>query len=104
MVGKPVEVVITSSPGCSARSFSRGEVSVAKATRLADDPEFTVRTCLRPSNEPSFSSNALLNRPVVNQKSRAESTRFRTSEAANTRPDTGTGDAPGTNCGDAAAA
>ena len=38
VVGKPAATVITSSPGRTRRSFSCGEVSALKATRLADEP------------------------------------------------------------------
>src|SRR6056297_122102 len=43
VVGKPAATVITSSPGCRAFPFSLGDVSAAKAIRLAEEPELTVR-------------------------------------------------------------
>ncbi len=42
VVGKPAPTVMASSPGRSRRSFSFGEVSALTASRLADDPEFTM--------------------------------------------------------------
>ena len=42
VVGNPVAAVITSLPGWTWRSRSKGEVSAEKATRLADEPELTV--------------------------------------------------------------
>ena len=41
VVGKPAATVITSSPGCSRRSPSFGDVSAVSASRLAEDPELT---------------------------------------------------------------
>ena len=38
VVGKPAATVITSSPGCSRRSPSFGEVSAETASRFADEP------------------------------------------------------------------
>ena len=40
-MGKPAATVMTSSPGLTARSPSRGEVRVMNARRFADEPEFT---------------------------------------------------------------
>ena len=82
VVGKPVAAVITSSPGRSRRSFSLGEVRVESATRLAEEPEFTVRAWRAPSLSASRASQASLNRPVVSQKSSAQSTRLCMSDAA----------------------
>ena len=39
VVGKPAATPITSSPGRTARSPRRGEVSAENAIRFADDPE-----------------------------------------------------------------
>ena len=50
------------------------EVSVEKATKFAEDPEFTVIKYLTPINCANFSSNKALKRPVVNQPSRDAST------------------------------
>ncbi len=41
--GNPAATVTTSSPGCSRRSPSFGDVNVLSATRFADEPEFTSR-------------------------------------------------------------
>jgi hypothetical protein len=56
-------------------AFSRGEVSAEKATRLADEPELTVSAERTPIRAASFCSKSSLKRPVVSQKSSAESTR-----------------------------
>ncbi|MNT93205.1 hypothetical protein D3C72_2346180 [compost metagenome] len=48
VVGKPAATPITSSPGLIARSPSLGDVRVENATRLAEEPEFTVIRCFTP--------------------------------------------------------
>ena len=73
VVGKPAATVITSSPFLIARSFNFGEVNVEKATRFADDPEFTVIKDLIPINDASSCSKLVLNLPDVNQPSREAS-------------------------------
>jgi hypothetical protein len=77
VVGKPVVAVITSSPGFRARSPCMCEVRPVRAVKLADEPELTVSTpfFITPRYWPSRCSNAALKRPVVSQKSRAESTK-----------------------------
>src|SRR3546814_5878883 len=99
VVGNPVAAVMTSAPGFRARSPISGDVSDAKATRLADEPELTVRTCLTPRNRPSRFSNCVLKRPAVSQKSSELSTRLRTSDGPKTRPETGTGELAGQKLG-----
>ena len=89
VVGKPVAQVITSSPGSSRSSFRSSEVSALAATRFAEEPEFTVRQCLTPITLASRASNSRLKRPVVSQKSNAESTREPISSPSNTFPETG---------------
>ena len=99
VVGKPAATPITSSPGLIALSPSLGDVSVLKATRLADEPELTVIKCLTPIKEASFSSNSALNRPVVNQPSKEASTIALSSSTPSTLPDGGTTWAPGIKSG-----
>ena len=86
VVGKPAATVMTSSPGRMRRSPSRGEVSVEKATRLADEPELTSRHSETPTNSARPFSSCRQNRPLVSQKSSPESTRLTTSRSSNTRP------------------
>src|SRR6267154_6644512 len=97
VVGNPAATVITSSPGFSARSPSFGEVNALRATRFADDPEFTSEADRTPTNRASLRSNSLAKRPVVNQPSSAESTTEQTSSGPITLPDTGTVEVPETN-------
>src|SRR5687768_2049437 len=54
VVGKPAATPITSSPFLIARAPSLGEVSVLKATKLADDPELTESKYFTPRNSASF--------------------------------------------------
>ncbi len=49
VVGKPAATVITSSPGCSRRSPSFGEVSAETASRFADEPELHSSACRTPT-------------------------------------------------------
>src|ERR1019366_1033880 len=88
--------VITSSPGLSLRSPSLGDVKAEKATRLADDPEFTSEHPRTPKKRLNRRSNSVANLPVVSQQSSAESTRLRKSLPLNTLPDAGTTDSPAT--------
>src|SRR6185369_12515306 len=67
------------------------------ANRLADDPEFTSRQSRRPLQRANPRSNWSAKRPVVSQKSSAESTRERISAASKTLPETGTLEDPGMN-------
>ena len=97
VVGKPAATPITSSPGLMARSPRRGEVRAEKATRLADEPEFTVIRYFTPRYRARRSSKAVLKRPVVSQASSEASTISCSSFAPSTLPDTGTGDTPGWN-------
>ena len=97
VVGKPAATPITSSPGLIARSPNLGEVKVLKATKLADEPEFTVIRCFMPIKAASFSSNSALKRPVVNQPSNEASTMSLSSSAPSCLPDGGTTDSPGVN-------
>jgi len=63
-----------------------GEVKALKATRLADEPEFTSRAvsrCIRPANS---HSNCSVKRPAVSQKSRLACTADCISSASKTRP------------------
>ena len=60
VVGKPAATPITSSPFLIALFPSLGLVRVENATRLADDPELTVRTCLTPKYFANFCSNKVL--------------------------------------------
>src|ERR1700712_4087579 len=88
---------MTSSPGFSRRSPSFGEVNALRATRLAEEPEFTREVDRTPTNRASLRSNSLAKRPVVNQPSSAESTTEQTSSGPITLPDTGTVEVPETN-------
>src|SRR5260370_31642073 len=97
VVGNPAATVMTSSPGFRRRSPSFGEVKALRATRLADDPEFTSEADRTPTNRASLRSNSLAKRPVVNQQSRAESTTEQTSSGPITLPNTDTLEVPGTN-------
>jgi len=78
-----------SESGSMRRSPRSGEVSAENATRLAEEPEFTVSAWRTPTRPASSASNRLLNRPAVSQNSSAASTSERTSVSSNTRPDTG---------------
>ena len=78
-----------------ARAPSLGEVRVLKATRLAEEPEFTVIKCLTPMKAANFFSNSVLKRPVVSQPSIEASTMSLSSCAPMTLPDGGTAEAPG---------
>ena len=97
VVGKPAATPMTSSPGLIARSPRRGLVSVENATRLADEPEFTVIACFTPMKSARRRSNMALKRPVVSQPSSEASTIACSSGAPITFPETGTGLSPGTN-------
>ena len=96
VVGKPAATPMTSSPGLIARVPRRGLVRVENATRLADDPEFTVIACFTPRNSARRCSNSALKRPVVSQPSSEASTINCSSLVPMTLPDTGTGLSPGT--------
>ena len=67
-----------------------------RASRLADDPELTRMAWRSPNTCANRRSNSRAKRPVVSQKSSDASTSDCSSEASNTRPDTGTGVSPGT--------
>ena len=97
VVGKPAATVSTSSPGFKARSSSFGDVSADSASRLADEPLLHSSACRSPTKRDSPFSRSRAKRPVVSQKSSADSTSDTISSASNTRPDTGTGVSPGTN-------
>jgi hypothetical protein len=45
VVGKEAAMVMTSSPGINGR-FNLGEVKAAKASRFAEEPEFTMKAYL----------------------------------------------------------
>lgn len=96
VVGKPAATPMTSSPCLIARSPSFGLVSAENATRLADEPEFTVIRYFTPRNCARRCSNIALKRPVVSQPSSEASTIIFSSPAPMTLPDTGTGVWPGT--------
>ncbi len=76
VVGKPAATVITSSPARSRRSPSRWLVSVATASRFADEPELTSRAVDTPYQAASSSSSRACQRPPVSQNSRLLSTRL----------------------------
>ena len=97
VVGNPAATEMTSSPGCSARSPSCGEVSAENASRFADEPELVVMQYFTPRNCASRFSNASLKRPVVSQPSSEASTMRCSSGAPITLPDAGTVVSPGTN-------
>jgi hypothetical protein len=97
VVGKPAATLITSSPLLIALSPNLGEVKVAKATKLADDPELTVIRDLIPINSDNAFSKFLLKRPVVNHPSNEASTIYCNSVAPITFPDGGTMLLPGLN-------
>ena len=65
VVGNPAATVMTSSPGLMAFEPSLGEVRLAKAIKLAEDPEFTVIKERVFKNFDNSFSNSKLNRPVV---------------------------------------
>src|SRR3954470_24526773 len=94
VVGNPVAAVMTSLPGAIRRSRSNGDVRAENATRLAEEPEFTVMAYRAPTRFARLVWNWSLNRPAVSQKSSAESTSDLTSLESKTRPETGTGDVP----------
>ena len=58
VVGNPAATVITSSPRAIRRSPSSGAVSVMKASRLAEEPEFTSRADCMPRYSASLRSNS----------------------------------------------
>src|ERR1700722_11271341 len=97
VVGKPVAQEMTSSPSLSALSPSTCDVSAVTASKLADDPEFVVSVLRVLVTFARADSNLVLNRPVVSQKSRQESTRKRISCAPSTLPLGGTAPIPATN-------
>ena len=66
-----------------------------KATRLAEEPLFTVSTWRTPRYSARRFSNRSLKRPVVSQPSRAASTMCLSSEAPSTLPAGGTAVTPG---------
>ncbi len=78
-----------------ARAPRLGEVSALKATRLAEDPEFTVMRCLTPIKAASLFSKSVLKRPEVSQPSSDASTMCLSSSASSNLPDGGTMVAPG---------
>jgi hypothetical protein len=86
VVGKPAATPITSSPCWIARSPSFGEVSVLNATRLAEEPEFTVMQVLDADERRQLGSNSSLKRPVVSQPSSEASTISSISGAPTTLP------------------
>ena len=57
-----------------------------KATRLAEEPEFTSRQRLTPKNAASSFSIAAPSGPRVSQKSKVEDTAASTSSSVNTLP------------------
>ena len=86
VVGKPAATVITSSPGLSRRSPSFGDVSVATASKLAEDPEFTINASPTPMKSARRLSNSSVKRPEVSQKSRTASVARQSSSGPKTRP------------------
>ena len=72
-----------------ARSPNLGEVSALKATKLAEEPEFTEMQYFTPKKAANFCSKAALKRPVVSQASSEASTIFFSSWAPNTLPEGG---------------
>ena len=80
---------MTSSPGLSCFSPNLGEVKALNATKLAEDPELTNKQCFTPIHWAKRSSNSAAYLPVVNQKSREESTNLTNSCSSNTLPDAG---------------
>src|SRR5271165_499836 len=97
VVGNPAARVTTSSPGLSLRSPSFGDVRAEKATRLADEPEFTSEHPRTPKYRAKRRSNSFANLPVVSQQSSPASTKFLKSKPLKTLPETGTTDSPATN-------
>ncbi|SEH85524.1 hypothetical protein BAZSYMB_GCONTIG00831_0 [Bathymodiolus azoricus thioautotrophic gill symbiont] len=95
VVGKPAATPMTSSPFLMALLPNFGDVSVANATKLADEPELTVIKCLISINSDSSFSNLRLKRPVVSQPSNDASTIYCNSVAPITFPDGGTTLLPG---------
>ena len=85
VVGKPAATVITSSPRFTRRSPRSGDVSVIKATRFAEEPEFTREQYFTPRYPASSFSNSSVYRPEVSQNSRELSTRFTISFLSYTR-------------------
>ena len=72
-----------------ARSPNLGEVRVLNATKLAEEPEFTVIQYLTPKKAANFCSKAALNRPVVSQASKEAATIFWSSCSPITFPEGG---------------
>ena len=99
MVGKPAATVITSSPGRSRSSPRAWLVNAVMASRLADDPEFTINACRIPTLLASALSNSFVSIPDVSQKSKEAFTAASISSSPKTFPVTGIGDSPGTNGG-----
>src|ERR1700753_2993417 len=97
VVGKPAATVMTSSPGLSRRSPNFLEVNALKATRFAEDPEFTSEAERTPTKLASLRSKSFAQRPVVNHPSSTESTTEHMSAASMHLPHTGTGETPGMN-------
>ena len=65
VVGNPAATVMTSSPGKILFPFSKGEVSAIKASKLAEDPEFTSEQYFTPKNSEKSFSNLSAYFPVV---------------------------------------
>ena len=70
-------------------------VSAEKATRLAEEPEFTSNECFTPSKAANSRSKASPSGPKVSQKSRVAPTAASTSSSVKTRPAYGTVVTPG---------
>src|SRR3989338_1694033 len=97
VVGNPAARVITSSSGFNALSPKLSDVSVDNAIKLAEEPEFAVRTKFTPRNFPISFSKSELYFPAVSQKSNDEATSVLISLVPYTLPDTGMNVFPGTN-------
>src|SRR5690606_1169614 len=97
VVGKPAATPITSSPFFIALSPSFGDVNALKATKLAEDPEFTEIQYFTFRHSANFFSNLALKWPVVNQPSNEASTIFCISSLPSTLPAGGITVSPGTN-------
>ena len=78
-----------------ARSPNLCEVNVLKATKLAEEPEFTDKQYFTPKKAANFFSNSALKRPVVNQASKEAATMFCISSSPNNFPEGGTTVSPG---------
>src|SRR3989339_965716 len=98
VVGNATEQVINSSPDLSRLSPNTKEVSEAKATKFAEDPELTSETYLTPRNFLNSCSNNLAQAPSVHHPSLATSIALLISSWSNTLPETGTYVSPGINC------